>query len=99
MNALALFNSPSQWLILIIVCLVIFGAKRLPEIARSLGRSLGEFKKVRKEMEQELLEEEKRVAAPKPADDASRSRRRKRKRSKSFSFTARKKLPVGELFC
>ncbi len=70
MNALALFNSPSQWLILIIVCLVIFGAKRLPEIARSLGRSLGEFKKVRKEMEQELLEEEKRVAAPKPADDA-----------------------------
>ncbi len=70
MNALALFNSPSQWLILIIVCLVIFGAKRLPEIARSLGRSLGEFKKVRKEMEQELLEEEKRVAASKPADDA-----------------------------
>lgn len=40
-----------QWLglpeiILILVVLVlVFGARRLPEIARSLGRSKGEFKK------------------------------------------------------
>ncbi len=68
MNALALFNSPQQWLILIIVCLVIFGAKRLPEIARGLGRSLGEFKKARRDIEQELLEEEKRETR-KPAPD------------------------------
>ncbi len=59
MNILALFNSPQQWLILIIVCLVIFGAKRLPEIARGLGRSLGEFKKARTEFEKELMAEEK----------------------------------------
>ncbi len=69
MNALALFNSPQQWLILIIVCLVIFGAKRLPEIARGLGRSLGEFKKARRDIEQELLAEEKRET-PRPAPDA-----------------------------
>ncbi len=65
MHTLALFNSPQQWLILIIVCLVIFGAKRLPEIARGIGRSLGEFKKARSEFEKELLAEEKKLEAPK----------------------------------
>ncbi len=66
MQVLALFNSPQQWLILIIVCLVIFGAKRLPEIARGVGRSLGEFKKARRDFEQELMAEEKKLEAPKP---------------------------------
>ncbi len=66
MHTLALFNSPQQWLILIIVCLVIFGAKRLPEIARGVGRSLGEFKKARREFEQELMAEEKKLEEPKP---------------------------------
>ncbi len=61
METLALFNSPQQWLILIIVCLVIFGAKRLPEIAKGLGRSLGEFKKARRDFEQELMAEEKKL--------------------------------------
>ncbi len=65
MNTLALFNSPQQWLILIIVVLVVFGAKRLPEVARALGRSLGEFKKARSEFEEELLAEEKKLQAPK----------------------------------
>ncbi len=68
MTPLALFNSPQQWLILIIVCLVIFGAKRLPEIARGIGRSLGEFKKARSEFEKELMAEEKKLEAPKAAD-------------------------------
>ena len=70
MNALALFNSPQQWLILIIVCLVIFGAKRLPEIARGLGRSLGEIKKARRDIEQELLAEEKQRSTPEPTSGA-----------------------------
>ncbi len=65
MTPLALFNSPQQWLILIIVCLVIFGAKRLPEIARGIGRSLGEFKKARSEFEKELMAEEKKLEEPK----------------------------------
>ncbi len=63
---LAYLGSPSQWIILILVCLVIFGAKRLPEIARGLGKSLGEFKKARREFEEELMESDK-PAAPRPA--------------------------------
>lgn len=55
---LAQFGSPGQWLIFLAVVLVVFGARRLPEIARNLGRSLGEFKKARKEFEEELRKAE-----------------------------------------
>jgi len=42
---------------LIIVCVVIillFGAKKLPELSRSVGRSISEFKKGKEEAEREL---------------------------------------------
>ncbi len=52
---LAQFGAPSHWLIFLIVVLVVFGARRLPDIARNLGRSLGEFKKARREFEDELM--------------------------------------------
>lgn len=51
---LAYIGSPVQWLILILVCLVLFGAKRLPQAARWLGRSLGEFSKARRVFEDEF---------------------------------------------
>ena len=34
--------------------LLLFGAKKLPEFARGLGRSMGEFKKARQEFEHEI---------------------------------------------
>lgn len=37
--------------ILILLILLFFGAKRLPDLARSLGKSLNEFKKGRQESE------------------------------------------------
>ncbi|MFP3313193.1 MAG: twin-arginine translocase TatA/TatE family subunit [Thermocladium sp.] len=44
-----------DWIILIAVVLVLFGgAGKLPEIFRSLGRAVGEFKKGQIEVENEL---------------------------------------------
>ena len=36
--------SPSKLILLLLVALLLFGAKRLPEIGRSLGTGLREFK-------------------------------------------------------
>jgi TatA/E family protein of Tat protein translocase len=46
-------KEPSHILILLIVILVLFGAKRLPDSARSLGRSMRIFKSEMKEMNTE----------------------------------------------
>ena len=50
---------PGLWQILIVILIValIFGAKKIPEIARALGRSSGEFKKGLKEGNQAAKEE------------------------------------------
>lgn len=40
-----------EWLVILVVAMLVFG-KRLPEVARSVGRSLTEFKKGLKEGEQ-----------------------------------------------
>ena len=46
-------REPSHILILLIVVLVLFGAKRLPDSARSLGRSMRIYKSEIKEMNQD----------------------------------------------
>ena len=57
MHTLALgfgnFGGPDLIVILVIV-LVLFGAKKLPELARGLGQSLNEFRKTREEFDREL---------------------------------------------
>jgi sec-independent protein translocase protein TatA len=57
MNILALgignLGGPDLFIILLIV-LVLFGAKKLPDLARSLGQSINEFSKAREEIDREL---------------------------------------------
>ena len=38
-----------EWIVVLIVIVLLFGAKKLPELARSLGKSSSEFKKGMKE--------------------------------------------------
>lgn len=51
---IANLGSPAHWAIVFILVLLVFGAKRLPEIARNLGKGLAEFKKAKREFENEL---------------------------------------------
>ncbi len=50
---------PGLWQILICVAIIalLFGAKKIPELARSLGKAKGEFKKGLEEGEKELAAE------------------------------------------
>jgi sec-independent protein translocase protein TatA len=41
--------APTMWLVVIVLAFVLFGAQKLPEAARALGRSTNEFKKGLKE--------------------------------------------------
>lgn len=45
--------SPWHWAILLVVVIVLFGAKRLPDAARSLGKSLRIFKSEVRELQNE----------------------------------------------
>jgi sec-independent protein translocase protein TatA len=50
--------------IIAVLVLVLFGAKKLPTFARSLGKSMGEFKKAREEFEHELTSAQDDVMKP-----------------------------------
>lgn len=52
MYLFALFGTPgwSEFLVIFLVILLLFGAKRLPDIARSLGEGIKEFKKSMREI-------------------------------------------------
>lgn len=57
-QAIANLGSPTHWFILFVLILIVFGARRLPEIARNLGKGLAEFKKAKREFENELMKDE-----------------------------------------
>ena len=46
-----------ELLIIMLVALIIFGPRKLPELGRSLGKSLGEFRKASNELKSTLEEE------------------------------------------
>jgi Sec-independent protein translocase TatA len=52
-----MLSSPTDWIIFIVVVLVILGgSKKIPELAKALGRAMGEFRKGRLEVEKEINE-------------------------------------------
>ncbi|HOJ39892.1 MAG TPA: twin-arginine translocase TatA/TatE family subunit [bacterium] len=55
-----MFNiGPAELILILVIILILFGAKRLPEIGRAMGRALGEFKKGLQEARKELETPEK----------------------------------------
>ena len=47
-----------ELIMIFVVVLLLFGAKKLPELARGVGKSMGEFKKAREEFEHEITRSE-----------------------------------------
>jgi len=54
-----------ELILIIVVVLLLFGASKIPELARNLGRGVAEFKKAQKEAEMELRDLEKDLKASK----------------------------------
>jgi TatA/E family protein of Tat protein translocase len=68
-----------ELVVIMFLALLIFGPRKLPELGRSLGKSLGEFKRasneLRNTLDEEIRVEEQRSAerqrAPEPAQPAT----------------------------
>jgi len=75
MNLIA-FGQPgiTELLIVLALLLLFFGAKRLPELSRSLGKSLSEFKKGREEGLKAVDEPEKIAPAPEVAKEVAETK-------------------------
>ncbi len=56
-----------ELIIIFVIALIIFGPRKLPELGRSLGRSLNEFKRASNELKH-TLDEEIRVEETRSAD-------------------------------
>lgn len=57
---------PTEWVVILLIALLLFGAKRLPELARGLGKSIKEFKRATSEVEQDIREAMKEEETKKP---------------------------------
>ena len=55
MNTL-LFSFPMgwQWVIIVLVVLIFFGGKKIPELMRGLGKGINQFKQGLKEVEDDI---------------------------------------------
>jgi len=43
-----------EMVLIFLILLLLFGAKKLPQLARGIGKSVGEFRKAREEFEDEI---------------------------------------------
>ena len=62
----------TELMMLLLICLVLFGAKRIPEIGSSIGKGIREFKRGVSQLDDAVGKDEPRAAvAPRAADDAA----------------------------
>jgi sec-independent protein translocase protein TatA len=61
-----------EWVIVILAILLLFGAKKIPELARGLGQGIKEFKKATREVSDEIhnAAEDKPATPNKPVTDS-----------------------------
>lgn len=49
-----MFSGPWEWIVIVLVVLLLFGGKKIPEIARGLGQAINEFKRGASEIKKEI---------------------------------------------
>lgn len=56
MNTLFFIGMPGgfEWIIIVLIVLLLFGAKRIPELARGLGQGINEFRKASNDIKREI---------------------------------------------
>lgn len=66
------FGAPGiqEMVVIFLIVLLLFGAKKIPELARGVGKGMGEFKKAKTEFEREIHEGE--VEAAKEWDETTK---------------------------
>jgi sec-independent protein translocase protein TatA len=53
-----MFDSIDDWLIIaVVVGILFYGSSKIPQLAHALGRSMGEFKKGKLEVEREIAQD------------------------------------------
>ncbi len=70
MNSILALSMPGwpEILIILLIVLILFGAKRLPELARGLGQSLNEFRKAKDEFDREIHKTANEMEVKEPAE-------------------------------
>ena len=70
MNPLLAFGIPNgmEMVLLFLVILLLFGSKKLPELARGLGKSMHEFRKAREDFESEINAAKTELTVSEPAN-------------------------------
>jgi sec-independent protein translocase protein TatA len=77
LNSIFLISMPggSEWILIVLVVLLLFGGKKIPELMRGIGRGMREFNdakgNVKNEIEEGMKEKDTRPSAPTtpPASD------------------------------
>lgn len=74
---------PQEIVLIFLLVIVLFGASKIPELARSLGMATGEFKKAQQETERQLKDVEKSL---KEGGNRQEDSNRIRKMAKDFGL-------------
>jgi len=67
-----MLDSLDDWLIIaVVVAILFYGSSKIPQLAHSLGRAMGEFKKGRQEVEREIKQDAAAASVSSSADRAA----------------------------
>lgn len=70
-NSLLMISMPggSEWILIILVVLLLFGGKKIPELMRGMGRGIREFNDAKNNVKQEIedgMKEKDKAPTPQP---------------------------------